>query len=148
MSLQNKINEDLKQAMKAKDQDKLRTIRAIKSQILLMASEGTQKDIADDMVLKAIQKMVKQRKDSLEIFIKENRSDLAQKEQAEIDILETYLPKPLAESEIEAILQELINESGASGMSDIGKVMPKAIQKIGAQADGKQINTLLRKLLN
>lgn len=148
MKLTEKINQDLIAAMKAKDEVKLRAIRAIKAAFLLAGTETGDKEISDETALKAIKKMAKQRKDSIEIFSKENRSDLVKKESEELEILETYLPPELSKEEIELVLRNLIQQTGASGMKDIGKVMPLAMKELSANADGKLISELLRALLS
>ncbi len=141
------INKDLIEAMKAKDEARLRAIRAIKSAFLLAGTETGSKDITDDIAMKAMQKMAKQRKDSIDIFIKENRQDLAQKEQEELAIIQSYLPKELSKEEILATLKPIVEQSGATSMKEIGKVMPLAMKAMAGKADGKAINEALRELL-
>lgn len=141
------INKDLIEAMKAKDEAKLRAIRAIKSAFLLAGTESGEKNISDETAMKAMQKMAKQRKDSIEIFLKENRQDLAQKEQEELSVIETYLPKAMSKEEIIAALKPIITESGASSLKEIGKVMPLAMKQLAGKADGKAINEALKELL-
>ncbi len=146
MSLVEQINKDLITAMKAKDEAKLRAIRAIKSAFLLAGTEGGNKEISDEIALKAMQKMAKQRKDSIEIFTKEGRNDLAQKEKEELEIISTYLPKALSEEEVTKILKEIISEQGVSSKKEIGKVMPIAMQKLAGKADGKLISDIFNKI--
>jgi len=141
------INKDLIDAMKAKDEAKLRAIRAIKSAFLLAGTETGTKDINDEIAMKAMQKMAKQRKDSIDIFLKENRQDLAQKEQEELAIIQSYLPKELSKEEIIATLKPIVEQSGATSMKEIGKVMPLAMKEMAGKADGKAINEALRELL-
>lgn len=133
--------------MKAKDEVRLRAIRAIKSAFLLAGTETGEKNISDETAMKAMQKMAKQRKDSIEIFVKENRQDLAQKEQEELSVIESYLPAAMSKEEILAALKPIIAESGASSMKEIGKVMPLAMKQLAGKADGKAINEALRELL-
>lgn len=141
------INKDLIEAMKAKDEVKLRAIRAIKSAFLLAGTETGVKEISDEIAMKAMQKMAKQRKDSLEIFLKENRQDLATKEQEELQIIESYLPAAMSKEEILTALKPIVEQSGAQSMKEIGKVMPLAMKALAGKADGKSINEALRELL-
>lgn len=147
MAIADKINKDLIEAMKAKDEVKLRAIRAIKSAFLLAGTESGSKDISDETAIKAMQKMAKQRKDSIEIFLKEYRTDLAQKEQEELSVIETYLPAAMSREELLAALKQIVAETGASSMKEIGKVMPLAMKQLGGKTDGKSINEVLRELL-
>ncbi len=147
MTLEDKINNDLKVAMKAKDQISLRGIRAIKSAILLAKTDGSGEELNDAKEIKLLQKLVKQRKDSLEIYENQNREDLALKEREEIGVIEKYLPKQLDESELEEILQEIITQTGAESMRDMGKVMGMASKQLAGKADGKTISTIVKRLL-
>ncbi|MBL7837440.1 MAG: GatB/YqeY domain-containing protein [Bacteroidetes bacterium] len=147
MNLVEQINKDLIDAMKAKDEVKLRAIRAIKSAFLLAGTESGEKNISDETAMNAMQKMAKQRKDSIEIFLKENRQDLAQKEQEELAVIETYLPAAMSKDEILNALKPIIESSGATSMKEIGKVMPIAMKQLAGKADGKAINEALRELL-
>ena len=147
MSLETKINTDLKTAMKAKDQVALRGIRAIKSAILLLKTDGTGSEITEDKEIKLLQKLVKQRKDSLDIFEKQNREDLAVKEREEIAVIEKYLPKQMDAAELEALIKQIIEQTGASSMKDMGKVMGMASQQLAGKADGKTISTMVKQLL-
>jgi uncharacterized protein YqeY len=142
-----KINKDLIDAMKAKDEVGLRAIRAIKSAFLLAGTETGTKEISDEIAIKAMQKMAKQRKDSIDIFLKENRTDLAQKEQEELKVIETYLPAAMGKDELIAELKKIIEASGATSMKEVGKVMPIAMKQLGGKTDGKSINEALRELL-
>jgi uncharacterized protein YqeY len=141
------INKDLIDAMKAKDEVKLRAIRAIKSAFLLAGTETGSKDINDETAIKAMQKMAKQRKDSIDIFLKENRQDLAKKEQEELAVIEQYLPPSMSEQDLIAALKEIIASTGASSMKDVGKVMPVAMKTLAGKTDGKAINDALKTLL-
>ena len=146
MNLAEQINEGIKTAMKARDEVRLRALRNIKSAFLLLDTAGG--DVSDEDRMKALQKMAKQRKDSIEIFEKENRQDLADKEKEELQIIETFLPAQLGEAEIEAAVKAIIAETGAEGMKDLGKVMPQAMKQLSAQADGKLISEKVKALLN
>jgi uncharacterized protein YqeY len=142
------INKDLIDAMKAKDEVKLRAIRAIKSAFLLAGTETGSKDINDETAIKAMQKMAKQRKDSIDIFLKENRQDLAKKEQEELVVIEQYLPPSMSEQDLIAALKDIIASTSASSMKDIGKVMPVAMKSLAGKTDGKAINDALKTLLS
>jgi uncharacterized protein YqeY len=143
-----KINKDLIDAMKAKDEVGLRAIRAIKSAFLLAGTETGTKEISDEIAIKAMQKMAKQRKDSIDIFLKENRQDLAKKEQEELVVIEQYLPPSMSEQDLIAALKDIIASTGASSMKDIGKVMPVAMKSLAGKTDGKAINDALKTLLS
>lgn len=148
MNLESKITTDLKEAMKAKDQTALRGIRAIKSEILLFKTDGSGAELTEDKEIKILQKLVKQRKDSLEIYEKQNREDLAVKEREEIAVIEKYLPEQMGEEELEAILKQIIEQTGAASMKDMGKVMGMASQQLAGKADGKTISGVVKKLLS
>ena len=148
MSLEQKINNDLKEAMKAKDQVRLRGIRAVKSAIMLLKTDGSGKEIDEATEIKLLQKLIKQRKDSLEIYEKQNREDLAVKEREEIEVIEKYLPEQMSVEELESALKEIINQTGATSMKDMGKIMGMASQKFAGKADGKTISGLVKKLLS
>ncbi|MFD2743919.1 MULTISPECIES: GatB/YqeY domain-containing protein [Sphingobacterium] len=148
MSLEQTINQDIKAAMIAKDTIKLRGLRAIKSAILLAKTEKTHvEDISEDTEIKVLQKLVKQRKESAEIYKTQNRDDLYQIEVEEQQVIEAYLPKQLDRSEIEAIVKEIVAESGASSMKDMGKVMGLANQRLAGKADGSTISQVVKALL-
>ncbi len=148
MTLEQKINSDLKEAMKAKDQVRLRGIRAVKSAIMLLKTDGSGKPIDESAEIKLLQKLIKQRKDSLEIYEKQNREDLAVKEREEIEVIEKYLPEQMSLEELETALKEIISQTGASSMKDMGKIMGMASQKFAGKADGKTISGLVKKLLS
>lgn len=148
MSLEERIMPDLKEAMKAKDQAALRAIRAIKAQILLVKTDGTGTELDEASEIKMIQKMVKQRQESLDIFIKQGREDLAVTEREEIAVLSKYLPAQLGEDKIKEIVAEVIAKTGASGMKDMGKVMGMVSAQLAGQADGKTISTVVKSLLS
>lgn len=147
MSLELKINNDLKEAMKAKAEARLRTIRSIKAAILTLKTSGANVEIGEDEEIKLLQKMVKQRKDSLSIFEQQGRTELAQVEREEIDIIESYLPKQLSEAEIEAIVREAITTTGASSVKDMGKVMGVASKQVAGRAEGAVISGIVKRLL-
>lgn len=147
MSLELKINEDLKAAMKAKAEARLRTIRSIKASILTLKTSGANVEIKEDDEIKLLQKMVKQRKDSLSIFEQQGREELAKVEREEIEIIESYLPKQLSEAEIEAIVKEAIAATGASSVKDMGKVMGIASKQVAGRAEGAVISGIVKRLL-
>ncbi len=148
MNFFEKISKELMASMKARDAVRTRTLQSMKAALLILnTQEGRSVAPTDDEYLKAVQKMAKQRKDSLEIFEKEGREDLAKKEREELAILEEYLPKQMGEAEIKGILEKIITETGASSLGDIGKVMPMAMKEMGGKADGKTISAVLRSLL-
>jgi hypothetical protein len=147
MTLEEKINLDLKDAMKAKDKVALRGIRAIKAAILLANTDGSGEELNEEKEIKLIQKLIKQRRDSLDIYEKQNREDLAVQEREEIEIIEKYLPKQLNEEELTAVLREIIAQTGASSAKDMGKVMGAASKALAGKADGKTISALVKNLL-
>lgn len=147
MALEQKIMEEIKAAMKAKNEAELRTLRAIKSAILLEQTSGNNKELTEADEMKMLQKLAKQRRDSLDIFKQQNREDLAAKEEEELAIIERFLPKPLSEEELEALLKEIIAETGASSPADMGKVMGMATKKAAGRADGKTISATVKRLL-
>ena len=148
MSLEQKIQAELKTAMLAKDEKTVRSLRAIKAAIILAkTSEGAGGEIKEEDEIKLFQKLVKQRKDSLEIFTTQNRADLAQKEQEEIEVIEKFLPKQLSAEELKGIITNIIAETGASSPADMGKVMGVATKQLAGKADGKAISALVKELL-
>ena len=148
MNLEQKIMAELKTAMLAKDEKTVRSLRAIKAAIILAkTSEGAGGDIKEGDEIKLLQKLVKQRKDSLEIFQQQNRADLAQKEQEEIEVIEKFLPKQLSGEELKAIIAEIIAQTGASSPADMGKVMGAATKQLAGKADGKAISAIVKELL-
>ena len=138
---------DLKAAMKSKDQAALRAIRAIKAAILLTKTDGSGKELDEAGEIKMVQKLIKQRQDSLDIFNKQGRDDLAVIEKEEIEVLKRYLPKQLSAEELKPIIQKIINDTGATGMKDMGKVMGMATKQLAGQADGKTVSGLVKELL-
>ncbi len=148
MSLKQRIDDDIKQAMREKNQDTLRALRAIKSLILLEETkEGANATLSADDELKLLTKAAKQRRDSASIYEQQNRPDLLEKELAEIAVIEKYLPQQLTEDEVKAKLQEIISKVGAKAPSDMGKVMGVAMKELAGQADGKLVQTLVKSLL-
>jgi uncharacterized protein len=149
MSLEQSIMADLKDAMRSKDEKALRSLRAIKAAIIVAkTSEGAGGEISPDDEIKLLQKLIKQRKDSLEIYEKQNREDLALTEKEEIEIIEKFLPKQLSEDELKEALTKIIKDAGASSPADLGKVMGIATKQLAGQAEGKAISSLVRELLS
>jgi uncharacterized protein YqeY len=149
MSLEQKIMVDLKTAMLAKDEKALRGLRAIKAAILLAkTSEGAGGELKDADEVKLLQKLIKQRKDSLEIYRQQNRADLAQKESEEIEIIEKFLPVQLSSDELRLEIKKIIAEIGATSGADMGKVMGMATKKLAGKADGKTISSMVKEILS
>ena len=145
MTLQEKITIELKEAMKAKNSLKLESLRAIKSAILLeQTSSSGAETLTEGQEIKLLQKLVKQRKDSATIFREQNRVDLAEPEEAQAAVIQTFLPVQLTEAEIETAIISIIDQLGAKGMKDMGKVMGKASQVLSGKADGKTISTIIK----
>ncbi|MFZ4542514.1 MAG: GatB/YqeY domain-containing protein [Saprospiraceae bacterium] len=147
MSLEEKIMQDLKEAMKAKDEAALRGIRAIKSAILIAKTDGSGNAIDEAKEIQMLQKLVKQRKESLEIYEKQNREDLAKVEMEEIAVIEKYLPKQMDTAELTEALKAIISQVGASSAKDMGKVMGAASKEFAGKADGKLISEIVKQLL-
>jgi uncharacterized protein YqeY len=149
MGLEQKIMTDLKAAMLAKDEKSLRSLRAIKAAILLAkTSEGAGGELKEDDEIKLLQKLVKQRKESLEIYQQQNRADLAQKEKEEIEVIEKFLPAQLSPEELKAIISKIIGDTGASSPADMGKVMGAATKQLAGKADGKTISAMVKEILS
>jgi len=148
MSLETTIMADMKQAMLSKDEAGLRAIRAIKAAIINAKTEkGASDTLTEEAEVKLLQKLVKTRKDALEIYQKENRADLAQKEQEEIAVIEKYLPKQMSQDELRVELKKIIEQTGAAGPQDMGKVMGVASKALAGKIDGKSISTMVKELL-
>ena len=148
MSLEQQVMAEMKDAMKSKNEASLRGLRAIKAEIIKAKTEpGANGEINADTEIKLLQKMAKQRKDSLEIFQQQGRQDLAQKEQEELAIIEKFLPAQMSVEDLKKELQEIINETGASSPADMGKVMGAATKKLAGRADGKAISAAVKELL-
>lgn len=148
MSLKLTIENGIKDAMRAKDADRLRALRAIKSMILLEETSGSSADgLSADAEMKILMKAAKQRRDSLEVYVAQNRPDLAEKEQAELAIIEEFLPKQLSDEELTAKITEIIAAVGATSPADMGKVMGAASKQLAGLADGKAISAKVSELL-
>ncbi len=148
MGLQAKVMAKLKEAMKAKDEVALTSLRAVKAELLLaQTASGAKTELTEVEEIKLIQKLVKQRKDSAAIFTEQGRTDLAEPELAQAEVIEQFLPEQLAEDEIEKIVSKVISELGASGMKDMGAVMAQVNKEVAGQADGKTISTIVKKSL-
>lgn len=148
MSLQQDIMSALKEAMKSKDQTALTALRAVKSAILLAQTEsGAKEELNEDQELKILQKQVKQRRDSAAIYIEQGREDLAAPELAEADVISQFLPEALTDEEIEKVVVAVIDQLGAEGMKDMGKVMGVVSQELAGQADGKTISNIVKQKL-
>lgn len=148
MSLESKIMDHMKEAMKAKNTVALEALRAIKSAIILAKTEsGATDTLSEEDEIKMLQRLVKQRKDSATIFAEQGRTDLAEPELAQIAVIEQFLPAQLSEAEVEAIVSKIITDGGFSGMGSMGQVMGMASKALAGQTDGKTISTLVKKLL-
>ena len=148
MSLEITINDHLKKAMLAKDEKGLRALRAIKAAILLAkTAEGGSAGLSADGEIKLLQKLVKQRKDSIEIFEQQNRTDLAAKEKEEVEVIEQYLPKQMSAEEIKQAVAEIIKQTGVTNISGLGQVMGIASKQLAGKADGKTISAIVKELL-
>ncbi|MTI20261.1 GatB/YqeY domain-containing protein [Fulvivirga sp. RKSG066] len=149
MSLKEQINQDIKKAMLEKKKDELTALRAIKSAILLAESEkgASEGDISEEAELKLLTKAAKQRKESADLYEKEGRKDLAEKELLEYEVISRYLPKQLTQDELEVEVKQIITEVGASGPQDMGKVMGVATKKLAGKAEGKAISGTVKNLL-
>ena len=149
MSLETQIMNEMKEAMKAKDEATLRGLRAIKAEIIKAKTEpGAGGAVTEDGELKLLQKLVKQRKDSLEIFTQQNRADLAQKESEEIAVIENFLPKQFTPEELKEAVSKIIAEVGATSPADMGKVMGVATKQLAGKTDGKAISAAVKELLS
>jgi uncharacterized protein YqeY len=148
MSLINTIDQDIKQAMLAKNDVKLRGLRAIKSALLLARTEkGASEEISQETEIKVLQKLIKQRKESAEIYKQQNREDLYKVEVEEMEVIEVYLPKQMDKAEVEVFLKDLISRVGATSVKDMGKVMGAANKELAGKADGKTISEVVKQLL-
>jgi uncharacterized protein YqeY len=149
MSLQKQINTDIITAMKARDEVSLRALRALKSALLLAASEsGAAEEVPDEQAVRIFQKLARQRKDSMEIYLTNGRKELAEKEREEIAVIEKYLPAQLGEEQIREKLAEVLKQLGATSQADFGRAMPEAIKALAGMADGKQVSAILKQLLS
>ncbi len=135
--------------MRAKASGQLRALRSIKSMILLAETEkGAEGELSEEAELKLLTKAAKQRRESLEVFEKQDRSDLAAKEQEELDVINRYLPQPLSEEEVQSVIQKIVADTGASGMKDMGRVMQQASAQLAGKAEGKTIATMVKQALS
>jgi uncharacterized protein YqeY len=149
MTLEQKVMAEMKDAMKAKDEAGLRGLRAIKAEIIKAKTEpGANGEISDETANKMLQKMLKQRKDSLEIYRTQKRDDLAKKEEEEIAIIEKFLPAQMSEAELKEELKKIIEQVGASSPADMGKVMGVATKQLAGKADGKAISAAVKEILS
>jgi hypothetical protein len=149
MSLETRVMEAMKKAMLNKDQGALRGLRAIKAAITLAkTAEGASGEITPEQELQILHKLLKQRKDAIAIFEQQNRNDLVQKEQEEVAVIEQFLPAPIGAEELKSILADIIAETGASGMKDMGKVMSVATKKLAGKTDNKSISEMVKQLLS
>lgn len=146
MDLFEKINNDIKEAMKAKETDKLTSLRAIKAELLLVKTSGNT-ELTDEVAIKLLQKMVKQRKESAEIFKTQNRTDLYEKEMKEVGFIMPYLPEQMSDEELEKELKIIVEQTGAASMKDMGKVMGMANKKFQGKAESKKIAEITKKIL-
>ncbi|MCT4648563.1 MAG: GatB/YqeY domain-containing protein [Carboxylicivirga sp.] len=148
MNLEAQINNDIKEAMKAKDRIRLEALRGVKKEVIeAKTSKGAAEELSDADIVKIVQKMVKQRKDAAELFKSQNREDLAEKELAEVEAIAGYLPKQLTKEELEPIVKEIIEKVGATSMKEMGKVMGVASKDLAGKADGKDISAVVKQLL-
>ena len=148
MSLENKISDAIKDAMRAKDKVALDALRAVKSQILMLKTEAKGAEVSDEQVVTILQRMVKQRKDSYDQFTAQNRTDLAEVETAQSKIIEQYLPQQLTSEELEAEIKKIIAETGAESIKDLGKVIGIANKALAGKSDGKSISLMVKQLLS
>jgi len=147
MNLEERIMEDLKIAMKNQDKAAMRGLRAVKSALLLLKTDGSGKEITPEREIQLLQKLVKQRRESIAIFEKENRTDLAEVEKEEVSIIEKYLPEALSVEELEKFIKTIISSSGATSMKDMGKVIGLASKELAGKADGRAISEMVKKCL-
>ena len=148
MSLELTINEAIKTAMREKDKVALDSLRAVKSQILLLKTEAKGADVSAEQEIAILQRMIKQRKDSYEQFVAQNRTDLAEVEAAQMKVIEQFLPAQLTAEELEAEIKKIITETGAESIKDLGKVMATASKALAGKSDGKSISEMVKKLLS
>ena len=148
MSLELTINEAIKTAMREKDKIALDSLRAVKSQILLLKTEAKGADVSSEQEIAILQRMIKQRKDSYEQFVAQNRNDLAEVELAQMKVIEQFLPAQLSAEELEAEIKKIIAEVGAESLKDLGKVMGTASKALAGKSDGKSISEMVKKLLS
>lgn len=148
MSLENTINEAIKTAMREKDKVALDSLRAVKAQILLLKTEAKGAEVSAEQEIAILQRMIKQRKDSFEQFAAQGRNDLAEVEEAQMKVIEQFLPQQLSSQELEAEIKNIIAETGVVSMKDLGKVMGTASKMLAGKSDGKSISEMAKKLLS
>lgn len=147
MTLEERINADIKAAMLAKERKKLDALRAVKSAILLLKTNGSGEAISEEAEIACLQKLVKQRKESAELYKQQNRMDLYEDEAFQQAVIEAYLPEQMSEEEIRTTLQNIVSETGASSVKDMGKVMGAAQKAFAGRADNKVVSTIVKELL-
>lgn len=149
MSLLEKINQDIKQAMLAREKDKLESLRAIKAAIMVAQTEkGASGEMNAETEIKLLQRLVKQRRDAAEVYQSQGRADLAEPELLQLSFIEAYLPEQMSAADIEKIIAQLIAETGAQGIKDMGKVMGQASRQLAGKADNKVVAEIIKKLLS
>ncbi len=148
MSLENTINDAIKTAMREKDRVALDSLRAVKAQILLLKTEAKGADVSEEQEIAILQRMIKQRKDSFEQFSAQSRNDLAEVEEAQMKVIEKFLPKQLSAEELETEMKQIIAETGAESAKELGKVMGIASKRLAGKSDGKSISEMAKKLLS
>lgn len=148
MSLVDKINESIKDAMRAKEKEKLEALRSVKAALLLEATKGSDKELSEQAEMQILTRLHKQRKESAGIFNQQGRKDLAEVEEYQAGVIEEYLPKQLSEAEVDAVIEQIIAETGASGMKDMGKVMGAATGKLAGKADAKLVADKVKQKLS
>ena len=149
MGILSNLTEEIKNAMRAKDSLKLEALRAVKSAVILeQTASGGGGDLSEEQEIKLVQKLVKQRKDSASIFREQNRVDSAEPEEAQANVIAAFLPEQLSEEKVTAIIQEIISQTGAAGMKDMGKVMGMASKQMAGKADGKTTSTIVKQQLS
>ncbi|MDA7694356.1 GatB/YqeY domain-containing protein [Flavobacteriaceae bacterium] len=149
MGILSNLTEEIKNAMRAKDSLKLESLRAIKSAVLLaQTAKGGGAELSDEEAIKILQRLVKQRKESASIFREQGRSDLAEPEEAQAQVIASFLPEQLSEEEVAKLIAEIISKTGAEGMKDMGKVMGMASQQLSGKAEGKTIANIVKQKLS
>jgi uncharacterized protein len=149
MNLMETINQDIKKAMLAKEKEKLEALRAIKSAILVQQTEkGASHELTPDLEIKILQRLVKQRKESAEVYAQQSREDLAQPEIFQAQIIQAYLPEQLSDDQVRQKIKAIVSETGAQGMKDMGKVMGRASKELAGKADNKLISSIVKELLS
>lgn len=148
MNLADHINSEIKEAMKAKNADRLRALRGIKSAFMLLQTSDKASNLSEDDYQKTLAKLAKQRKDSLEVYIQQGREDLAEVEKSELAVIEEFLPEQMSEEEVRNVISKIITEAGLSGPASMGKAMPLAMKELSGKADGKLISAIVKEALS